>query len=161
MIRGDFTKNKLLIIISIIITILWMLIIYNFSETSSVDSNNSSKAIIRNIVEKFVHDEKEVSKLVIKINKPFRKCAHASVYFVLGLFVNSIILYFNKNIKICNLISIIFCYIYASFDEFHQTFVVGRTGQISDVLIDGFGAIMGCIIFNLLYKKVKDKKTCN
>ena len=64
-------KNKLLVIISIIITILWMLIIYNFSQTSSMDSNNGSKKIIRNIVEKFVDDDKNVEKLVVKINKPF------------------------------------------------------------------------------------------
>ncbi len=152
-------KNKLLVIISIIITILWMLIIYNFSQTSSMDSNNGSKKIIRNIVEKFVDDDKNVEKLVVKINKPFRKFAHASVYFVLGLFVNSVILYFNRDLKKCNLISFIFCFMYAITDEFHQTCVMGRTGQMSDVLIDGFGAIIGCIIFNLIYKKIKE--TCN
>ena len=154
-------KNKLLIL-SIFITALWMVIIFCFSSAPSYESNSGSKRIIRFVVEKFTNNEKEVDRLVIKINKPFRKCAHGSVYFVLALFVNSIIFSFkNCKLRMCNLISIIFCFIYALSDEYHQTFVFGRSGQFIDVLIDTFGAILGCVIFNIIYKRIKYKKNVN
>jgi len=36
-----------------------------------------------------------------------------------------------------------FVMLYAASDEFHQTFVPGRTGQLSDVFIDASGAAIG------------------
>lgn len=154
-------KNKLLIM-SIIITILWMVIIFDFSNTPSYESNSSSKEIIRFIVEKFTDDEKEINKLVIKINKPFRKLAHASVYLVLSLFVNSLIFSLKKyKLRVCNIISVICCFIYAVSDEYHQMFIVGRTGLFTDVLIDTIGAIIGCVIFDYIFRKIKNKKYIN
>ena len=43
------------------------------------------------------------------------------------------------------LIVLIVCIIYASFDEVHQLFVDGRSGKITDVLIDSIGALIGLI----------------
>mgnify|MGYP003309055667 FL=1 len=45
------------------------------------------------------------------------------------------------------LYSIIICFIYACTDEIHQLYVVGRTGQFIDVLIDTIGALLGCLVF--------------
>ena len=42
------------------------------------------------------------------------------------------------------------CYGYACFDEFHQLFVNGRTGQFSDCLIDTSGAILGILLFKVI-----------
>lgn len=42
------------------------------------------------------------------------------------------------------------------FDEFHQTFITGRTGQFSDVIIDTIGASVGSIIYSIVYKKIKN-----
>ena len=53
---------------------------------------------------------------------------------------------------------IIICFIYAGSDEYHQTFVDGRTGQFSDVLIDTAGSIVGASIYSLgylVYKKYR------
>lgn len=44
---------------------------------------------------------------------------------------------------------------YVMTDEFHQTFVPGRSGEIRDVLIDSVGALTGYIIFIIIYQKVK------
>ena len=43
------------------------------------------------------------------------------------------------------------CMIYASTDEFHQTFVAGRSGAFTDCLIDTSGAIFGVIAALILY----------
>ena len=40
--------------------------------------------------------------------------------------------------------------LYACSDEFHQLFVAGRSGRISDVLIDSAGAVLGMAAFMLV-----------
>ncbi len=54
-------------------------------------------------------------------------------------------------------ISIIIAYIYAISDEFHQTFIPGRTGRFRDTLIDLIGIFIGIFIFSQL-KKIKIPK---
>lgn len=148
-------KNKLLLYLSVILVIIWMIVIFLFSSAPSDISNNNSTKISRYIVEKIYKNksEKEIEKLALKVNKPLRKIAHASVYLFLSVFVNSVICIYRKNkLQICNIISITFCFIYACTDEFHQMFVENRSPLITDILIDTLGAIIGCLIFNLLYK---------
>ena len=43
--------------------------------------------------------------------------------------------------------------VYAGTDEFHQSFVPGRGGMVSDVLIDATGAGFGLILWNLWAKR--------
>lgn len=40
-----------------------------------------------------------------------------------------------------------FCILYAASDEFHQLFVPGRAGLITDVCIDSAGALLGILLF--------------
>lgn len=42
----------------------------------------------------------------------------------------------------------------ASFDEIHQLFIEGRSGQVIDVCIDTIGIALGICSFMLLYKIV-------
>ena len=53
--------------------------------------------------------------------------------------------------KISVLITIVVIIIAASLDEFHQTFVSGRDGNIKDVFIDTLGALTGIVIFSTYY----------
>ena len=43
------------------------------------------------------------------------------------------------------------CAAFAGTDEYHQTFVDGRTGQVTDVLIDTAGACVGCLLYGTYY----------
>jgi hypothetical protein len=43
---------------------------------------------------------------------------------------------------------ILFCVLYGVSDEYHQSFVPGRTPSFFDLLADGFGAVIVCIIRN-------------
>jgi len=45
--------------------------------------------------------------------------------------------------------------LYAVTDEFHQLFISGRSAQVTDVLIDGIGAFIGCLVFYFSYKKLR------
>ena len=59
------------------------------------------------------------------------------------------------------IITIIWGIIYASTDEFHQTFIAGRNGSVLDVLLDTSGVIFGVVIVScMIYiynKKIKSK----
>lgn len=58
-------------------------------------------------------------------------------------------------IKYCNALSFAICFLYAVSDEYHQSFVAGRSPQLKDVMIDSLGALsvlLGIAIINqLLY----------
>ena len=92
-----------------------------------------------------------------------RKLGHFSEYMTLGFFSfcylsNFFIQNNNKrDLKKTVILSFFFSIIYALSDEFHQTFVPGRDGNIVDVLIDSSGALVGilvsCIVYFLIIKK--------
>jgi VanZ family protein len=83
-----------------------------------------------------------------------RKNAHAFEYIVLAILVSSSFFAFNKRGKAYIIYILFICLFYAVTDEFHQSFVPGRTSLASDILIDFSGAIIGTTIFYLLYYKV-------
>jgi phosphate butyryltransferase len=86
-----------------------------------------------------------------------RKMGHFSEYMILGFFsfsyLSNIFMKVNShgNYKKTVILSQIFSVVYASTDEFHQTFVVGRDGNVIDVLIDSSGALVGIIISSIIY----------
>ena len=49
------------------------------------------------------------------------------------------------------MISLLICLIYAFSDEIHQLFVLGRSGEFRDVLIDFCGSILGYFIINRFF----------
>lgn len=49
--------------------------------------------------------------------------------------------------------SILFAYLYAISDEYHQTFIPGRTGRIRDTFIDLLGIFLGAYIIKIFLKK--------
>ena len=44
---------------------------------------------------------------------------------------------------------------YAATDEFHQLFVPGRSGQMTDVMIDSVGCLIGCLVTCLILHLVR------
>ena len=93
----------------------------------------------------------------ISNNLIIRKLGHFSEYMILGFFsfsyLSNLLMKDNnfENHKKTAIISMVFSVIYASSDEFHQTFVVGRDGNVTDVLIDSSGALIGIIISSIVY----------
>ena len=83
----------------------------------------------------------------------FKKLAHALAYAVLmGLWrlaLNSLGLYGAKNL----LLALIFTFLYAISDEWHQTFIPGRNGQLADVLVDFSGALLALIVIRRFNRK--------
>ena len=86
-------KKNLIITFLLFFVLLWMETIFYLSSMNTNESNGKSKNIVGEIIEitsRVTHhhystDEKE--KLVEEFNKPIRKIAHASVYFILAILI--------------------------------------------------------------------------
>ena len=135
-------------IIYLICIILCLVSIFMLSSQNSNESNRVSKKLINKGVTtyKAVTKKNVDSKKVVKVlNYPVRKCAHFTIYLILGIFVYLYTGTTNINNKV--IISIVFCLICAIFDETHQMFT-GRTSKVLDVVIDTCGSITSILILN-------------
>lgn len=139
-------------VLSIILVILWMMLIFNFSKDNGVESTSLTNEIITRIVTIFtdIEENSEEMQRIIDVSFiPIRKCAHFFVYFILGLLV-------MNTIYICGvsrntlIISSILCILFSISDEFHQTFVDGRSGTIRDVLLDSSASLFASFIYHRL-----------
>lgn len=157
------------IILLLILAIGWMVCIFKLSGMTSQKSNGKSTDFISIFIEDALEitndygitnshpsDEKlaHASEL---INSPMRKVIHATVYFVLAFFVMILlnIIFDHKKYILSFILALVISVIFAATDEFHQTFVSGRTGQILDVFIDSAGAVMGVLFYttyHIVYK---------
>ena len=164
-------NNNYKILISWILVLIWMITIFYLSSMDSDQSNTKSKETINVVVENTIDvtnnigitneptTKDNINNIVNVLNKPLRKCMHATVYFVLVILVinafNQMHLLTRVNTYIY---SIIICFIYACTDEIHQLYVVGRTGQFIDVLIDTIGALLGCLVFYIGSKLINKNR---
>jgi len=78
----------------------------------------------------------------------FRKCAHLSEYAILALLLRRAIRQAPKQSRRPWRwdeagLALAIVYLYAASDELHQVFVPNRCGQVSDVLVDCSGAVLG------------------
>lgn len=136
-------------IFKLMLLILWMILIFCFSNQNADDSSKLSSGVIVRVANVFVKDDltkDKKNKLIDKYTFIIRKAAHFSVYLILG--VLSINLLSSFDIKRIITFSILLCFVYACTDEFHQLFVMGRSCEMRDVLIDTLGSFVGILIYN-------------
>ena len=151
-------------ITSIILLLLWMTVIFMFSSSGSVKSNNTSGKVISSAIsvkDKVTSKETKPEtkkKIVKKLNYSVRKSAHVFEYFVLGVLALNIFDAFNIKRKV--LFAIILCVLYAASDEFHQLFT-GRTASVTDVLLDSAASIVGIYLLNLIFSRRKKGRATN
>ncbi len=161
-------QNNIKTIIRIILIIIIIFIsgtIFSFSSQDSEKSSGVSGKIaegIINTIPKYKNiTRNEKDELIEKFQKPIRKTAHFSIYAALGLSIISLTFTYDIKNKKRILITLISGVLYAISDEIHQTFIPGRSGQVTDVLIDTMGIILSILIFmgiNKIYK-IKTKKS--
>lgn len=139
--------------------IVWLFIIFFFSNQSADTSTKVSKGFSRTIIVSVhkivgVHlTEKEILDIEEKIFVPIRKGAHFFLYLVLGIFVLSFLHTYPISFQKKCMYAFIFCLLYASTDEIHQLFVPGRAGQIRDVCVDMLGSLTGFLLFFLMKRR--------
>lgn len=135
-------------VFKLMLLILWMILIFCFSNQRADDSSKLSDGVIVKVASIFVKDnltDNKKNELIDKYTFIIRKTAHFSVYLILGIL--SINLLSSFNIKRIIMLSSLFCFIYACTDEYHQLFVMGRSCEMRDVLIDTLGSFVGILIY--------------
>lgn len=145
-------------IVLVIAILFWMSTIFGFSaETGTQSQGLSDKITIRavHIIEPEYSSLDLTSKeeLFNKVSFFVRKTGHFSEYGILAGLTFMLLFTFEKarkHIIIGAAVTDLICMIYASTDEFHQTFVDGRSGKPADVLIDTSGAVFATIILCLI-----------
>ncbi len=147
------SSRKPLLIFFIFLTFFVMTAIFFFSSQNAASSSKTSGSVVRFILSVFVRGfgdmtPKEQRVLVVKWASLIRKAAHFTEFAALGFsFTTSLIL---RGSPFLYSKSIVFGVSYATFDEVHQLFSVGRACSVFDVMIDTSGYFTGLIVSALI-----------
>ena len=129
------TKRKIHIGTSWALVVICMGVIFYLSAQVASDSQELSDSIIRKIFETFgIAFESDL----------IRSIAHCLEFMGLSVLLFNAV-YVTWALKITPIIAFAGTVFYAITDEIHQIFVPGRAFQISDILVDSTGALIGVI----------------
>lgn len=139
------------------LVILWMAVIFLFSHQPAKESSQLSSGITKTIADIITSTAPDIKLNQESLHFFIRKCAHFGVYLILGILVVNSLSHYNMSKPKVILLAFLICGLYAISDEIHQLYVPGRSGQVSDVLIDSSGGLVGILsivaIKSWLYKK--------
>lgn len=157
--KATILKHKKAIFITL--TLIWTCIIFTFSLQPADASSELSQGFGRWVVETFCPRLIEYMESMSQEQLDFwhhilRKCGHFTEYCILGVLSALVALCAKRHHE--NLLVLGYCVLAASVDETIQLFVSGRSGQITDVMLDSVGALTGLVFIRLLHKCLKIKK---
>ena len=147
--------------IYLLLTLLWVAVIFSFSLQPATTSSEVSRGVGEWLVETFVPFLSErleampVEQLEF-LHTLLRKAGHFSEYFVLGILAMLSVLQTKVRYRLLSARS--FCVLVAAVDETIQLFVSGRSGQVTDVMLDGVGALCGIAVLMGVRKILIGKK---
>lgn len=153
-------QNNAKRIISLLLTLLWMALIFYMSSQTADDSSDMSSGITYKLCLFFVKGFKDMSvdakaAIVEGAHNYVRKAAHLSEYTVLGILLSSSFASFS--VRRGYIFAPLAGILYAATDEIHQLFVPGRSGELRDVCIDSIGVILGTLLF-LFFIRIRSRK---
>lgn len=140
---------------SLILLIVWLAVIFVFSNMNGDRSSDLSKNFILSILgdSTFSKDSFDIVHLIV------RKLAHIIEYFILCILTYNYLRFYIHKEKYLYLLSLLFCFICSSLDEVHQLVVNGRSGKITDIFIDGLGIVLSLIVINVCIKNAAKRKS--
>lgn len=138
-----------------LILFFWMLVIFYLSSEGHDASSGRSNEIVDAVKQVAVTVPTDLLSFIV------RKSAHTVAYFVLGMLALLVAKSYKTSLWKAAALSIEFACIYAISDEFHQSFVPGRTAMGTDVLIDTTAASLGVTILYFAIRDIRGKKVNN
>ena len=142
--------------LSFIPAIILMYMIFSFSaQTGEISSSVSYKAscvIVKTADNVFDMgmDDYQISYYATKINGVTRKLAHMTEYFLLAIAVSFPLYVYGVHGILLMILAGGICIAFACGDEYHQSFVAGRSPSVKDVGIDSVGVFIGIIIVRII-----------
>jgi len=137
----------------------WMVLI--FSASADAHSYEHSGVLVSKIFEPVVRwfFPTLSPARMDELHHLFRKCAHLAEFAILALLLWRAIRQSHATAHRWHWpvagLTLLFVFSYAASDEFHQSFVPGRTAQFSDVGIDTAGGAVGLLLLWLTGKIFK------
>jgi vanZ family protein len=139
----------------LLLPLLWMAVIFMLSQQPASISSGQSGVF----VEQLRHITPSVDQQLLTFL--VRKGAHIFAYFVLGILTfNALWRVDLSKFKFNSpaILSIIVCALYAASDEFHQLFIIGRSGELRDIMIDSCAAMIGVFIISIFVRILQKSK---
>lgn len=152
--------------IILILLFLWYSMIFSFSAQNGETSGSLSGSIALKTAQVFDkltfghRSEENIALLAEKLEFPIRKAAHFIEYAVLGCLWFFFFRIFlgkagGKKQCICMLVCVGIVFLSAAGDEFHQTFISGRSGNFKDVLLDTVGGFTGISLCGFFTRRAR------
>lgn len=144
-----------------VLAIVWMCIIFAFSAQTKEESGAVSETFTYHMVSStrtFFHldmSDARVKEIADAIEGFVRKAAHMTEYGILSVLLFIWLGQWEMSFLRRGGTAFGAAAVYAATDEIHQLFVPGRAGKFSDVCIDSAGAILGIVVFVLLFNMVR------
>ncbi|MBR5245872.1 MAG: VanZ family protein [Clostridia bacterium] len=137
-------SRKIYVVISWILVLACMVVIFCLSAQTATESANLSGSFIRAIFQ----------LIGIELGQEgIRTVAHCLEFMGLSLLIFNAT-YATWEMKLTPIIAFAGTVLYAVTDEIHQIFVPGRAFQISDILVDSTGALIGVTASFIILKIV-------
>ena len=158
--------KKFFRILSVICLIGWMGLIFYFSHQTAEKSSAVSGSLISFLAQRFYPGFNLLSllerqELIASLQEIVRSVAHYCIFGGLGFFAYlTFVSYTNLKYKVRIFWMLETGLLYAIIDEFHQSFVDGRSMQIVDILVDFGGvatAVLVCGLFVFIVKPLQEK----
>lgn len=154
-------KINFLRVILLILLLGTFWLIFGFSSQNGEKSGNLSGNIAEFILRRVHYNDIENKEQILeRTENIIRKIAHFSIYTLVGFLLMSFISTYNLEENKRIIISLCVGVMYATSDEIHQLFVSGRSGQITDVILDSMGVLLGIVLVLTVIevnKKIKTK----
>lgn len=146
------TSKKMVIlrILSVVAILVWMFLISGFSSQNGEESSGLSMQVSFVVMEGYNNlsdiqmTDEQIYMEAQNIEIPVRKLAHMTEYGILAILFFLAFAAFGRK-RFCYPFAVLCSFGYAMSDEYHQTFVEGRSGQFSDALIDTAGAAIAML----------------
>lgn len=158
--------KKFFRILSVICLIGWMGLIFYFSHQTAEKSSAISGSLISFLAQRFYPGFNLLSllerqELIASLQSVVRSVAHYCIFGGLGFFAYlTFVSYTSLKYKVRIFWMLETGLLYAIIDEFHQSFVDGRSMQIVDILVDFGGvatAVLVCGLFVFIVKPLQEK----
>ena len=145
--KDEIIKRSLIaFVIWLILTAIIAGMIIHFTGQTASESNQTSKGVLRTLLEFFLGEEDE--DLITDWNHYIRKVAHFTLFFAFGFCLTAALQYQRRVPRLP--VSLGAGALFAVTDEIRQHFVPGRATQVKDMIIDFCGVLIGALLVTLI-----------
>jgi VanZ family protein len=143
-------RIQLPVLLSWTAVVAWMSLIFYLSQQSGEQSGGLSNQIADAILRLF--GQKGNLEQLESFESLLRILAHGGAFFVLALLLGIAFRQIHLSDRANGIASLISGLLYAASDEWHQSFIPGRSCEWSDFLTDATGIILAIIILQIYWK---------